>query len=181
MNKRDVNRLKLSGRIPRAVLDELLSDGEDEDIERKLRRKELYFKEDNEDFKKELEQTESIINNEQTKGSLSVWLRQVHVIRYVQHIFRSFIKNYKGNDGSLIYEKAIIDMCSNNRQSLEVTYSHISQFNDSLSKWIIECPQLILEHLNYVAFELTCEIFPHYSNIFQEIFVRNSKFETYPS
>ena len=38
--------------------------------------------------------------------------------------------------------------------------------------WVIKYPEIIIPYLNDVSFELTCELFPHYSKIWKEIFVR---------
>jgi DNA replication licensing factor MCM2 len=124
--------------------------------------------EDDEEYK----DTEKYLNREQHKGKITEWLRQPHVIRFIQTTFSKFIKSYKDDEGVLVYEQRIIEMCSNNRQSLEVNFPHISQYSSFLASWIEEHPALIMPHLNDVAFHLTCEIFPNYPNIQNEMFVR---------
>jgi DNA replication licensing factor MCM2 len=169
LNERDKGQRGRSKRIPTAILDELEGYSDDEENLRK-RRKVMFTKDviESEEYK----DTESYLNREQVKGKLSEWLRQPHVIRYIHGAFSKFIKNYKDDEGKSIYEARIIDMCSNNKQSLEVNFVHLVEYNKHLAEWIIQSPQLVLPLLDDVAFNLTCEIFPQYQNIYTEIFVR---------
>lgn len=67
-------------------------------------------------------------------------------------------------------------MCSSNKQSLEITYIHLTANNPTLAYWIFETPKLILPYLDIVAFELACKYFPGYENIHHEIFVKIKDF-----
>ena len=63
-------------------------------------------------------------------------------------------------------------MCQLNRQSIEVNFVHISNKQPSLAIWLAEEPALMLPILNEVAADIVAEIFPDYSRIHSEIFVR---------
>lgn len=63
-------------------------------------------------------------------------------------------------------------MCSANRQSLEITYNHLTQQNPTLAYWVFETPALVFPILNTVAHELACKYFPGYENIHHEIFIK---------
>ena len=63
-------------------------------------------------------------------------------------------------------------MCSNNRQSLEVTFLHLSNKYPTLAIWLAEEPTLILPVLNEVAYEITLELFTEYYQIHTDIYVR---------
>jgi DNA replication licensing factor MCM2 len=63
-------------------------------------------------------------------------------------------------------------MCQNNKQSLEITFNHLSAKFPTLAIWLAEEPELILPIFNEVAKEITLEIFPEYENIHREIFIR---------
>lgn len=63
-------------------------------------------------------------------------------------------------------------MCANNKQSLEVTFTQLSQKYPTLAIWLAEEPNLILPILNEIAYDLTLELFPLYHNIHTEIYVR---------
>lgn len=150
---------------------------DDDELMRLQRRKNMKFTTDMK-IDEEYNDTENYLNREDVKGKLSEWLRQPHVIRYIKQSFGKFIKTYKDEEGKSIYENRIIEMSSNNKQSLEVNYIHIIEVNKYLASWIIDMPNLIIPILNEVGFNLTCEIFPNYSNIFQEIFVRIRDLQT---
>ena len=63
-------------------------------------------------------------------------------------------------------------MCASNKQSLEVTFPHLSSKYPSLAIWVAEEPTLILPIFNEVAYEITLELYPEYYNIHSEIYVR---------
>lgn len=63
-------------------------------------------------------------------------------------------------------------MCMNNKQSLEINFTHFTNKNPQIAIWLAEEPALVLPILNRVAFELVCEVYPSYNNLFKEIFVR---------
>jgi hypothetical protein len=100
------------------------------------------------------------------------WVSQPHAARFIRSLIQKFIKGYREDQNEEIYENRIVEMSKANRQSLEINYPHLSKFNRYLSDWVILHPEIILPYLNDVAFELTCEIFPRYSDICKEIFVR---------
>lgn len=149
---------------------EELEGPDDEELARLKRRKQMAFA-------KELPEGEEykeadIVDATKDKGKTLEWLQQIHAIRYIRQTFEKFIKQYKDEDNTFVYETRIIEMSSNNKQSLEVNYPHIQKKNSYLAQWIVLYPDIVLPYLNDIVFELTCEIFPHYSDIFQEIFVR---------
>ena len=61
-----------------------------------------------------------------------------------------------------VYEERIREMCANNKQSLEITFVHLSLKYPTLAIWLAEEPSLILPILNEVCFEVTLELFPDY-------------------
>jgi DNA replication licensing factor MCM2 len=63
-------------------------------------------------------------------------------------------------------------MCLNNKQSLELTYNHLSTKFPTLAIWLAEEPLLILPILNEVAYELVNEVYPVYFKIHSEVYVR---------
>lgn len=56
-------------------------------------------------------------------------------------------------------------MCANNKQSLEITFSHLSLKYPTLAIWLAEEPSIIIPILNEVAYEVTLELFPDYQKI----------------
>jgi len=171
LNERDERRKRQYGsRVPAALLAEMEEEGEEDEAWRIRRKKMMVFGEPvlQEDEYKEIK---NYITQEQIKGKESLWLQEPHTIRFIRTAFTKFIKSYK-EDGKSIYENRIIEMAQNNKQSLEVNYSHLEAKEPSLAHWVIKYPSIIIPYLNDVSFELTCELFPHYSKIWKEIFVR---------
>jgi DNA replication licensing factor MCM2 len=171
LKERDRNKFQKGSRIPLALLEEMEEYSEGEEVKRKLRRQKMRFTSGVEEDT-EYKDTTEYLNRTDVKGKLSDWLKEPHVVKYIQISFQKFIKNYKDENGTNIYENRIIDMCTANNQSLDVNYSHINSSNAHLAIWIAQLPAQTLPILNDVAFSLTCEIFPQYSNIYNEIFVR---------
>ena len=169
--ERDARRKRQYGsRVPAALLAEMGEEGEEDEAWRLKRKRMMVFGEPilQEDEYKEME---NYLSQDQIKGKESTWLQEPHTIRFIRTAFTKFIKSYK-EDGKSIYENRIIEMAQNNKQSLEVNYSHLEIKEQSLAHWVIKYPEIIIPYLDDVSFELTCELFPHYSKIWKEIFVR---------
>jgi DNA replication licensing factor MCM2 len=121
----------------------------------------------------ENEADDKFLDIEDVKGKVSTWIKQPRTIRWIRRVFAGFIRTFKDEEtGEEVYEGRINDMCINNKQSLEITYSHLSQKNPTIAIWLAEEPALILPLLNDVAFEIVSEAYPNYDRIFKEIFVR---------
>jgi DNA replication licensing factor MCM2 len=115
---------------------------------------------------------QNILDFEDVKGPLSIWLKKPDVIKFIHRQFGQFLRNYREEDGKFVYEEKIHTMCQNNKQSLEVTFSHLSSKYPTLAIWLAEEPALMLPILNNVAQELVSEVYPDYHNTHDNIFVR---------
>ena len=171
IQERESKKVQKSKRIPLALLEEIDENSEEENLKNRLRRQKMKFVSGPED-EAEYKDTTEFLNRTDVKGKLSDWLKEPHVIKYIQISFSKFIKNFKDENGVNIYEARIIDMCTQNKQTLEVNFNHVNSSNQHLAIWIAQLPTQTLPLLNEVAFTLSCEIFPQYSNICNEIFVR---------
>jgi DNA replication licensing factor MCM2 len=100
------------------------------------------------------------------KGPLSVWLKKPDVIRFINKQFNQFLRNFKNDTGTFLYEDKIHEMCQNNKQSLEIVFNHLSTKQPTIAIWLAEEPALMLPILNDVAMELVSEVYPDYSRIF---------------
>ncbi|CAI2383595.1 unnamed protein product [Moneuplotes crassus] len=167
LNERDRREGIQNRRIPVAMMEE--EDSENEELARELRKERL-----RRDHKEEEEDDidEQYLDYEETKGSIHEWLKQPKTVKFVRNQFSHFLRSFKDENGVDVYEQRIVEMCSNNRQSLEITYSHLSTKNPTLAIWVAECPNLTLPILNGVAYELVNEVFPSYEHIFKETYVR---------
>ena len=63
-------------------------------------------------------------------------------------------------------------MCQNNKQSLEIVFSNLSQKFPTLAIWLAEEPKLMLDIINHVASDVVSEVYPDYYKIHDKIFIR---------
>ena len=115
---------------------------------------------------------ELALDYEDPKGKLNKWIQEPRTIRWIRRNFRSFLLDFRDEQGNDIYKQRIREMCSDNKQTLEVSYTHLVAANPTIALWVADEPQVILPFLNEIAFEIVLSQFKAYSNIFQEIFVR---------
>lgn len=108
---------------------------------------------------------QDVIDFEEVKGQLSLWLQRAEVIRWIRKSFSTFLRNFKDDQNFSIYEERIREMCANNKQSLEITFNHLSVKYPYLAIWLAEEPSLMLPILNEVALEVTLELFTDYHQI----------------
>jgi DNA replication licensing factor MCM2 len=167
LNERDRREGIQNRRVPVAMMEEEMS--QDDELGKALRRERMKRDRQEED---EEDIDTNFVNFEEQKGNLTEWLSQPKAVKFVRHQFSSFLRTYKDENMVDVYEQRITEMCANNRQSLEVTYSHLSTKIPTLAIWVAEHPKLILPIFDDVASELVNEVFPSYENIYKEIYVR---------
>jgi DNA replication licensing factor MCM2 len=177
LSERDRERVREQPRhgrkFPAALMRELEESDEDDELQRELRREKARIQFGGEGHPMEIEhEDDRYLDMEESKGSLSVWISQPRTQRWVRRMFSEFLRNFRDNKNTPVYENRIIEMCTNNKQSLEITYTHLSNKNPTLALWTAEEPTQILPLLDEVAFELVTDIFPQYDNIAKEVFVR---------
>jgi len=106
-------------------------------------------------------------------GPISQWITRKEVNAFIRKKFSHFLRTYKDTTTDQgIYEQRIHLMCSENKQSLEVNFSHLSHKQPTLAIWLAEEPALMLPVLNEVAMDTVLEVYPEYNNIHNDIFVR---------
>jgi len=115
---------------------------------------------------------ENVLDFEDVRGPLFVWLKKQEVIRYVKRQFEQFIRHFKTDDGIYSYEAKIHTMCQNNKQSLEIIFNNLSTKFPTLAIWLAEEPKLMLDIINQVALDVVVEVYPDYHKIHDQIFVR---------
>ena len=169
LDQRDKKNAMKGKRRPVAMLDDQ-EDSEDDNLARQLRRERQKIDRDQE--AEGYEEEVNYLDIEETKGNITEWLQQPRTIKFIRQQFQSFLRNFKDDKGVDVYEQRITEMCSNNKQSLEVTYTHLSLKIPTLAIWVAECPSLTLPIFNEVAFELVTEVFPAYENIYKQVYVR---------
>lgn len=99
---------------------------EDDEMNRQMRLERMrLIRQEGED-----EQEDAIMDGaldfEDVKGKLSLWVQRSEVIRWIRKIFGKFLRTFVDETGNHVYEGRIHDLCSMNKQSIEVTFLHLS-------------------------------------------------------
>lgn len=163
------DRMRKQGRVP-TVFMEGSEYSADEMIQRQMRAEKLKMQregdyEDDQDLNTNLDY-------EDVKGKVSIWVQKPDVIKWIRKIFNQFLRTFRDDQQQVVYENRIHEMCLNNKQSLEVTFNHLSHKFPTLAIWLAEEPSLILPIMNEVAFELVGEVYPDYYKIHNEVYIR---------
>jgi DNA replication licensing factor MCM2 len=115
---------------------------------------------------------QDVLDYEDVKGQLSLWVQRPEVRRWIRKSFSNFLRNFKDDMGVSVYEQRIREMCANNKQSLEITFIHLSQKYPTLAIWLAEEPSLILPILDDVCMEVVQELFMDYNQIHSTVYAR---------
>ena len=161
-------------RRPGAFEDEDEFDDEDQMRDIRMRKFREEREEQNEDVADSEDGMQDLLDYEDVKGKLSIWVQRQEVRRWIRKMFGLFLRNTTEDEdfNKNTHEQKIQEMCGSNKQSLEINFSQLSGKFPTLAIWLAEEPELILPIFNQVALEITLEIFPDYENIHKEIFVR---------
>lgn len=52
---------------------------------------------------------------EDVKGKVSVWVQRPEVIRWIRNKFNTFLRTFRDEQGAVVYESRIHEMCLNNK------------------------------------------------------------------
>lgn len=102
------------------------------------------------------------------------------VQREVKRRFGRFLRTYRDGDasreekGGAKYADVIHRMCSENLQSLEVSYTDLSRSESTIALWMADHPLQIINLLHASAKEVVLSLYPDYGTIRDEIYVRIS-------
>ena len=118
------------------------------------------------------DETENFLDIEDIKGKPSEWIQQPNTRRWIKRTFNIFLRNYKDESGNSVYEQRIHEMCTNNKQSIEVTYTHLSEKSPTIALWVAEHPSILIPILCEVAFDVVTELYPSYEEIHAEVYVK---------
>ena len=118
------------------------------------------------------EMFEEDINLEDYKGPLREYIARDGPRREIGRRFARFLKEFVDKDGHEVYSVRIRKMCSENRESLFVSYLHLVEAADTLAMWLADHPTEMLEIFDEVAMSVVLEEFPLYGSIKTEIHVR---------
>jgi hypothetical protein len=58
---------------------------------------------------------DDVLDYEDVKGKVSAWVQKPDVVRWIRKNFNQFLRNYRDENGNVVYESRIHDMCLNNK------------------------------------------------------------------
>ena len=80
--------------------------------------------------------------------------------REIKRRFCHFLKTFTDESDRPVYKDRVKRMCDANKQSLEVSYMHLSNAQPVFGIWVADAPEPILEALNEAAFEVVLRCTP---------------------
>ena len=162
MRKRDRDERPVSSRVPRALRD---FDDDERPLSRRRRDR---------DEGVDLSSADVQINIEDLPEGVSLreFIETDMVRREVKRRFIQFLRTFTDDNGRSVYKEKIKRMCDANKQSLEVSYMHLSQAQPVFGIWVADAPGAILEVLDDAAMDVVSQQYPNYQEIHPDIFVR---------
>lgn len=118
-------------------------------------------------------ETETIDNLEDTRGMTNMdWLSQRATKNEVRNRFKNLLKTYVDESGRSVFREKLRTMTELNQQSFELEYTILAEEQPALGIFLVECPRQILDIFNEAAKEVVLSMYPAYTKIESEIFVR---------
>ena len=116
-------------------------------------------------------EAEFTLENNNSGVPLRDWVEQPRTKAEVKRRFRFFL-TVPAADGVNAHAAAIDKMCSENGQSLEISYLSLSIYSPLLAVWLADLPKQMLRIFDEGAAEVVRESYPDYHVIQSEIHVR---------
>eukprot|EP01080_Neovahlkampfia_damariscottae_P000281 gene281-6696_t len=127
---------------------------------------------DEEDEEEEDDEDDEI-NFQEVKGKIKEWIIQTKPRKKISKKFKTFLTQFKVSEASKYLDR-IEKMASENKSTLEVSYSDLSQVEEDLCILLADEPTEMLNIFSEVALSCVLMKFPNYKNIHEEIYVRVS-------
>ncbi|EOD41127.1 hypothetical protein EMIHUDRAFT_62542, partial [Emiliania huxleyi CCMP1516] len=167
-----------TSRLPAALLDE--DDEEGESRPRRRRREEPEQGAEAADTVDQIiDDEESGINLEEySNKTLAEWIRTPAVGEEVKRRFKRFLTQFDRKSasgeggGSSKYATLVRQMCSANRESLDVSYLDLSREVPILAIWVADAPKEMFELLDTAAMDVVRIMYPDYPDTCPRIHVR---------
>ncbi|KAG0301700.1 MCM DNA helicase complex subunit, partial [Dissophora globulifera] len=167
--RRDAERARAAGRIPEAFLDDETDTLNVVHRRRRVHEQDL-MEDDLEDMSNVILGPEQLSDH---KGmSISEWVTKELTRRTIMSEFRRFLLEYVDANGESVYGPLIRSLGEANKESLEVSYRHLSQAKPTLAYFVANAPQEVLKMFDTIAFEVVQLEYPDYGRIHAEIHVR---------
>jgi len=165
MERRD-RRERRRGRMPAAF--------DDDDDDQPARRRRMDQAQEDGDF----DETPVDLNIAEYRGKLRDWIVTEAVSRELKRRIMRLFRTFTDEKGDRVYVQRVTEMCRANKQSLEVTFRHMTvagqeSEEEQLAIWLTDCPHQMLPLFHECAAAFTFELFPQYDEIHgNNIFVR---------
>ncbi|RQM14850.1 hypothetical protein DD237_003276 [Peronospora effusa] len=115
---------------------------------------------------------EELINLEHFDVPLREWIATERPRSEIKRRFRNFLNTFADGKGRLVYHEKIVQLAQRNEQSLEIEIGDVIHSMSMVAAWLVEAPKDMLVILDEVAQEVVLALFPYYSTIHQQIYVR---------
>ena len=90
----------------------------------------------------------------------------------IKRRFSHFLRTFTDDQRRTVYCDKIKRMCDANKQSLEVSFLHLSNAQPVFGIWVADAPAPILEALHEAAMDVVLQLYPNYEDIHKQVYVR---------
>lgn len=118
------------------------------------------------------DENNAFTNLDDFRGPLEEYLVNEVTRKEIKRRFRQFISDFRDESGEPIYPAKISQMMEDNKQSMEISYLHLSQAVPILAIWVADEPTTMMELFDAEAMAVALTIFPDYANVHREVRVR---------
>jgi DNA replication licensing factor MCM2 len=117
-------------------------------------------------------ETLGAFNLEDYTVPLVEWIAMEPTRKEIKRRFRRLLFEFSDSGGNAIYPLKIQAMCADNKQSLPVSFQHISHMDTTIVLWLADCPKPMLEIFDEEAYQVVIYLFPEYGQVHSEVHVR---------
>ncbi|KAI9910058.1 hypothetical protein PsorP6_010453 [Peronosclerospora sorghi] len=112
------------------------------------------------------------LNLEHFDVPLREWIATERPRNEIKRRFRHFLNTFTDEQDRVVYHEKIVQLAQRNEQSLEIEIGDLIQSMSMVAAWLVEAPKDMLPILDEVAMEVVLALFPYYSKIHQQLYVR---------
>lgn len=173
MRRRDMEAARRAGRTPAALQFGMGVEEEENDGDRPRRRRLIAEAAAGETGQvSAFDEDQGYANLDDYKGPVREYLLLDSTKREVRRRFRLFLTEFRSPSGGYEYMTAINTMCAENKQSLDIGYTHLSNNSPMLAVWLADQPETMLQLLSQEAMEIARTLFPGYDHMHAQVIVR---------
>jgi hypothetical protein len=103
---------------------------------------------------------------------ITEWIAKEQITKEIAYRFRTFLASYTDDNHQNVYMEKINALCTANKQSLLVSYVHLSRAAPTLAIWLADAPIDMIEIFDQVAMSEILAQHPTYKQTHDKVFVR---------